>query len=137
MTDTLAIEGFHHVSRTTCDVEASVSFYRDLLGFRELNRPPFSFRGAWLYGYGIQIHIIENPAYRDSKAEIDSRGDHIAFRVQDAEAVKERLDAAGIPFVYKVNAGGIPQVFIHDPDGHQVELAVVGDPTQGYEPDQS
>jgi catechol 2,3-dioxygenase-like lactoylglutathione lyase family enzyme len=134
MSDPLPIQGFHHISRTTRNVEASVEFYRDLLGFRELSRPPFSFRGAWLFGFGIQIHIIENAEYREARQEIDSKGDHIAFRVEDTEAIKERLTQEGIPFIFKVNAGGIPQVFIHDPDGHQVELAVVGDPSMGYEP---
>ena len=135
MTEALPIQGFHHISRTTRDVAASLAFYRDLLGFQELRRPPFDFNGAWLYGYGIQIHIIENPEYRQASEEIESKGDHIAFRVDDLEPIKTRFKDSGVPFYFKVNAGGIPQVFIHDPDGHQVELAVVGDPTQGYSPE--
>ena len=137
MSEPIQIQGFHHISRTTCDVGASVRFYRDLLGFTELNRPPFNFRGAWRYGYGIQIHIIENAAYLNEVRTIDSKGDHIAFRVADCEEIQSRLNAEGIPYIFKINAGGIPQVFIHDPDGHQIELAVVGDPSIGYEPDRA
>ena len=90
-----------------------------------------------LYGYGIQIHIIENAAYLNEVRTIDSKGDHIAFRVADCEEIQSRLNAEGIPYIFKINAGGIPQVFIHDPDGHQIELAVVGDPSIGYEPDRA
>ena len=131
-TGPLGILSLHHVSRTTTDLEASLGFYVDLLGFQPLRRPPFSFRGAWLYGYGLQIHLIEREADA-SPLPIEPRRDHIAFRVADIEAVIARFQAHDIQFVERVNAGGIRQIFIADPDGHQLEFAVVPEPTRGYE----
>lgn len=123
----LPIRALHHIARVTRLPEESIAFYRDLLGFKELRRPAFSFRGAWLYNYGVQIHIIENAASApDPRRAIDSRGDHLAFHVADIELSKVRLREAGIEFHEQVNAGGIHQVFFRDPDGHFIEIATYG-----------
>lgn len=121
----LPIVKLHHVARVTSRPEESAAFYCQVLGFRPLVRPNFSFRGAWLYNYGLQIHIIERtePA-EDHSTEIDTRANHLAFAVEDLAPVRERLDAGGIPFHEKVNAGGIRQIFFQDPDGHHIEIAV-------------
>lgn len=129
----LSLRALHHVALAVRDAERSIAFYRDVLGFAELPRPPFDFRGAWLYRCGMQIHLIENPAGAPSPdAEIDTRGDHVAFAADDVAAARELLAARGIPFLERVNAGGIRQLFFHDPDGHAVEIAVHDDPSRGY-----
>jgi catechol 2,3-dioxygenase-like lactoylglutathione lyase family enzyme len=121
----LPIKALHHISIVTRDTEASVAFYRDVLGFREIERPPFNFRGAWLFNYGLQIHIIENPEAAGGRSErIDSRADHIAFAVEDDSPVLEILTQHSIPCRTQVNAGGIRQTFFQDPDGHHIEIAV-------------
>ena len=127
MTALLPITKLHHIARVTRRPAESIAFYRDVLGFQEIQRPAFSFRGAWLFNYGVQIHIIENePSAPDPDRAIDSRGDHLAFHVTDIEASKERLRSAGIEFKEQVNAGGIHQIFFRDPDGHFIELASYG-----------
>lgn len=127
MTSPLPIQGLHHVARVTRRPGESTAFYRDVLGFKELERPGFNFRGAWLYNYGLQIHVIENvDAAPDPDRKIDSRGDHLAFHVSDIELAKEGLRARQIEFHEQVNAGGIHQIFFRDPDGHFIELASYG-----------
>ena len=123
MSGPLPIVGLHHISITTRDTEQSAAFYCDLLGFRRLERPDFNFRGAWLWGYGFQIHIIENPAKAPGGDSIDTRADHVALAVNDTEPITAELEARGIEY-QQVNAGGIAQTFFRDPDGHQIELAV-------------
>jgi catechol 2,3-dioxygenase-like lactoylglutathione lyase family enzyme len=124
MSTALPITALHHIARVTRRPEESIAFYRDVLGFRELQRPAFNFRGAWLFNYGVQIHIIENPpSAPDPQRTIDSRGNHLAFHVTDIEQSKRSLSSAGIEFIEQVNAGGIHQVFFRDPDGHFIELA--------------
>jgi catechol 2,3-dioxygenase-like lactoylglutathione lyase family enzyme len=133
MPSPLPIKGLHHVAVATRHPDQSAAFYREVLGFRDLNRPPFDFRGAWLYNYGVQIHIIENPsAAPEPIGEIDSRANHLAFAVDDVGPVKEILAARGISVREQINAGGTRQIFFRDPDGHHIEIAVYGDPSQGY-----
>ena len=124
----------HHIARATADVERCRDFYVEILGFRDLPRPPFSFRGAWLFGYGFQIHVIENPALAPGASEeIHSRGEHLAFATTDPAAVRERLQEAGVRFLERTNAGGAEQIFFQDPDGYHIEVAAYGDPAIGYE----
>jgi glyoxylase I family protein len=123
-TSALPITKVHHIARVTRDAEKSVAFYRDVLGFRELERPGFNFSGGWLYGYDVQIHIIANKdALTETEKEIQSRVNHVAFNVENIELAKQHLEARGIEYKEQVNAGGIHQIFFMDPDGHFIELA--------------
>lgn len=134
MTKSLPLHGLHHFARTTRNVDASVAFYRDVLGFRPIQRPGFAFRGAWLFNYGFQIHIIEHAGAGSAGGEIDTKQDHLALAVADAAAmdeVEKILRERGLPYERQVNAGGIPQIFFRDPDGHHVEVGVYP-PTPPY-----
>ena len=125
MPSTLPIQQLHHVSHVTWKLDQSKAFYRDVLGFRELERPNFSFRGAWLEGYGMQIHLIENQELDPSpRQDIQTRAEHVAFGVSDLGPVRKALAEHGIPFRETVNAARIRQIFFQDPDGHNVEIAV-------------
>lgn len=56
----LPLRALNHVSLVVQDVEASISFYRDVLGFYEIRRPEsFHFDGAWLWRYGVSVHLIQ------------------------------------------------------------------------------
>ncbi len=124
---TLPVTRVHHVARVTQRPDESCAFYRDVLGFREIQRPGFDFRGAWLFNYGLQIHIIQNDGRSpDPSNEIDTRFNHLALEVEDLDEAKNRLRQNGIIYREQVNAGGIHQVFFHDPDGHVIEIAEYG-----------
>ena len=114
----------HHVSRQTQKLDETRQFYVDVLGFRELSRPGFAFRGAWLFGAGIQLHLIEEP-YSPQEMAINTRENHIAFAVEDMDAAEEVLKSRGV--VYRHNVvpeRGTNQLFFKDPDGWMIELAV-------------
>lgn len=129
----LPILGLHHVALTTSRLEASLRFYTEVLGFQQLRRPPFSFRGAWLFAYGLQIHLIESAAVQGEPGVIDSRRNHLALRVTRLEPMVQHFEACGVPILQRVNAGGTAQVFIQDPDGHHWEFSVMSEPSRGYE----
>jgi len=136
MSEPLPLLHLHHIARTTRDTAKIVAFYCNVLGFRELPRPPFNFTGAWLFGYGIQIHIIENKSLANNEEPaVNTRDNHIAFATKDAEHVKHLLLEHGVDFKEQVNAGGAKQMFFRDPDGHQIEVAQYpdADPAKGYE----
>ena len=125
MTKPLPIEYIHHVSRVTRDLDKSIQFYRDVLGFQPLDRPGFNFRGAWLFNYGLQIHLIESENQAPPNIEIQTRIDHIAFRVSDIDAVKRLLDDGEIEYASRhVPDTGITQVFFLDPDGNHIECGM-------------
>jgi catechol 2,3-dioxygenase-like lactoylglutathione lyase family enzyme len=112
----------HHVSRQTQKLEETRKFYCEVLGFKELSRPGFNFAGAWLYGAGIQIHLIQEP-FPPNPTEISSRENHIAFKVADMAAAEEVLKHHGIQYRHNVVPDrGTNQLFFRDPEGWMIEL---------------
>ncbi|MFW6124535.1 MAG: VOC family protein, partial [Pirellulales bacterium] len=125
MPEPLPIQSVNHIARITRDLEASRAFYRDVLGFREIHRPNFRFPGAWLYNYGIQVHLIAaGEGERPGSGEISTRADHLALHVEDLDRVESLLSQHGI--AYKKNEvpqTGVTQLFLLDPDGNHIEIA--------------
>jgi catechol 2,3-dioxygenase-like lactoylglutathione lyase family enzyme len=114
--------GIHHVSLNVSDTERALGFYRDVLGMRELPRPPFPFGGAWLdAGEGRQVHLIEADVPPDV-------GQHVAFGVESIEHTIAVLREAGVEVddARKVADTGIRQTFVVDPDGNRVEFTQPG-----------
>lgn len=128
MSHTLPIQRVHHVGCLTKRLEASRAFYRDVLGFQEIPRPPLKFAGAWLAGYGLQIHLIYDETLIDPQGPIESRVNHLAFEVTDIDDVERRLQKHDVMYQSKVQVGtGLKQIFFHDPDGHTLECAMYGE----------
>jgi glyoxylase I family protein len=123
MSAPLSLRGLHHVARVTKHLEASRAFYREVLGFAEIPRPAFSFGGAWLYNYGLQIHLIVNADVADSAGPIQTRDNHLAFETENIESFELGLKERGIAYRVNFQAGtGVKQLFFRDPDGHHVEV---------------
>ena len=112
----------HHVAIRTQDVAATNRFYVEILGMREIERPPFGFPGSWLAIDRTMIHVmggergrVETP--RGGAVDLGGvrRGVVILFR--------DRLDAHGIEYRESRIAGaGLRQLFVRDPNGVLVEL---------------
>ena len=123
MHEPLPIRSIHHVARVSRHLDESRAFYRDVLGFREIPRPQIGFPGAWLFNYGVQIHLIVNDAPQGRHDLIETRDNHLAFYVDDVDAVEQLLEAHGVPFrVNLQRETNIKQIFFHDPDGHHIEI---------------
>ena len=126
MPEPLPVEFIHHVSRLVRDLDRSREFYRDVLGFQPIQRPAFTFPGAWLFNYGLQIHLIQTPEPLDPPiTEVGTRADHIAFRVTDIDAVERQLNERDIAFRSStVPQTGVRQIFFLDPDGNVIECGM-------------
>jgi catechol 2,3-dioxygenase-like lactoylglutathione lyase family enzyme len=128
MPATLPIESVNHLSFTVADLAASVAFYRDLLGFVEVQRPNFDFAGSWLYNHGIMIHLIQDEAPPPAvEKTIRPRANHVALHTGDMDAVEQLLEAHGVTFrKSQVPGRPIKQVFFLDPDGNHIEIGTYG-----------
>ncbi|KAL0923858.1 hypothetical protein M5K25_004638 [Dendrobium thyrsiflorum] len=124
----LPLTSLNHISIVCRSVEESLNFYQKVLGFFPIRRPgSFDFDGAWLFNYGIGIHLLqsENPESMPRKGEINPKDNHISFQCESLILVEDKLKDMGISYVQRtVEEGGIfvDQIFFHDPDGFMVEI---------------
>jgi catechol 2,3-dioxygenase-like lactoylglutathione lyase family enzyme len=118
----MPIDAFQHINIRSADVEAAREFYVRILGLRVGDRPPFASTGYWLYlGDDPLVHLVQRPAGETGSGS--GAMDHLAFRGVDLDSTRRMLTAAAIPFREAViPRDGNRQIFIHDPDGVQIEL---------------
>ena len=139
------INAVHHVSFTVSDMERSLVFYRDGLGFQVQDdrtvSGPFpetvsGFEGAHLriihlrgHGQGlelIQYHQPEGRALAPRSCDVGSA--HLCYVVDDIDADVERLRRFGARFISEpLTVEGGPNagnrcVYFLDPDGIPMEL---------------
>jgi catechol 2,3-dioxygenase-like lactoylglutathione lyase family enzyme len=74
-----------------------------------------------------QVHLAEQDlqvGFRTGKAINPVERGHIAFRTDDIDAFKRRLEEKGIPYAdYGAWAmRGWEQIFFHDPEGNVIEV---------------
>ncbi|KAH9326743.1 hypothetical protein KI387_006921, partial [Taxus chinensis] len=79
----LPLTCLNHISLVCNSVEESINFYENVLGFVPIQRPgSFNFDGAWLFNYGVGIHLLQcnNPQGLPKKSEINPMDNHISFQ---------------------------------------------------------
>ncbi|XP_074556845.1 glyoxylase I 4-like [Curcuma longa] len=127
--EALPLTSLNHISILCKSVESSLLFFQNVLGFVPIRRPSsFTFDGAWLFNYGVGIHLIqsENPSdLPAAKGEINPKDSHISFQCESMLLVETRLKDMGISYLQsRVEEGGVhvDQLFFHDPDGLMIEV---------------
>jgi catechol 2,3-dioxygenase-like lactoylglutathione lyase family enzyme len=121
----LVIATIHHFSLCVSDLARARHFYGDVLGLRELPRPPFHFEGAWYEVGDRQLHLIVRPDATTMRGitTIDPGDGHVALRVASYRDAVAHLHAHGVACrEFPTNVTPWPQVFVADPDGNQIEL---------------
>lgn len=117
----MPVSGMNHFTVLTDDLDATITFYVDILGLSVGARPDLGFPGAWLYAGGQAIlHVIAGRAL-----PADPRGviDHMAFSARDLRGVAAQLTERGIKYdLRRLPDVGDWQLFCHDPSGARVEL---------------
>jgi glyoxylase I family protein len=119
--------GINHLSLTIEDLPAAQEFYGGLLGLPEIERPNLGIGGVWYQAGAVQLHLIElpesmrpDPDDRPAKPAATPLANHLAFEIDDYEAVKARLEEAG--YVVQGLGAKAGQLFIQDPQGNMVEF---------------
>ncbi len=118
----MGIRGLDHINIGTTRLADTVAFFRDILGLEVGWRPGFAFPGAWLYaGETAVVHLVE---LSDARAPSSSAAlDHFAFRIDDFEETRRRLDGAGVQYrSLEVPGTPIRQLFVRDLNGVNIEL---------------
>lgn len=116
--ETPAVRGLNHVTLAVTDVDRSVRFYRDRLGFR--------LRALWTEGAYLEAGSLWLCLSQDDQAAARPHPDysHLALDV-DAQAfarLGERL--AGCADIWRDNRSEGDSLYVLDPDGHRLELHV-------------
>lgn len=144
------IRGIHHTAISTGDLERSLRFYRDLLGFETV----FSFdwnvgtevldritglkdssaRVVMLKAGNACVEIFQyetpKPKLGEARRPVCDHGlTHICLEVTDIDGEYERLKAAGMVFHCPPQEArrGLRATYGRDPDGNVVELLEVRD----------
>ena len=139
------INGVHHISLSTTDLDRLLGFYRDLLGLSvrhvsvlEEGNAAFeaivgmkdtSGRAASLRAGNVQIEFFQytNPVPRpvERRPACDGGIRHICFDVTDIMSEYRRLRDAGVEFEsepQRLEKAKLCSVYARDPDGNIVEL---------------
>ncbi len=129
----MQLTGLHHLTAISRDMERTVAFYRDLLGFAIVqdgasDDDPGT-RHVW-FGMGDLkagrlVSFLYYPQIPDGVVGAGSTH-HFAFAVESAEeqeAWRDYLRGQGIDCTDPFDRGAFRSIYLRDPDGHIVEIA--------------
>ncbi len=118
------ITGFAHICFIVRDLNASIAFYSDKLGFQH----GFDFINDKGERFGVYLHIGRRSFIELFQGNLAERAaaqsySHICLEVDDIQATRNALVRAGIE-VTEVKLGGDQsyQAWLADPDGNRIEL---------------
>jgi catechol 2,3-dioxygenase-like lactoylglutathione lyase family enzyme len=122
--------GLHHTALISSDVERTVRFYQDVLGFpltEIVENRDYAGSSHFFFdiGNGNLLAFFDLPGLELGEyAEVLGGLHHMAISVDPDRwgALRERLDAAEVP--YEVESG--TSIYFRDPDGARLEL--IADP---------
>ena len=116
----------NHVALMVRDVEKSCAFYSEVLRLEKISRPAFDFPGAWFrLGTEQELHLIGG---RTEVVTQMNRANHFALRTDELTGWQEHFKRLAIEFRGpKPRPDGAMQIFLHDVDGHLIELFTPSD----------
>jgi glyoxylase I family protein len=125
----------HHLNLCTTNVQEMDKFYSEILDMKpepamdklRIKDEGYDGNVAFITDGQTQIHVAQKDlgvGFRTGQAVNPLDRGHIAYRTDDIEAFKKRLDEKGVE--YSDYGGwamaGWHQVFFYDPDGNVVEV---------------
>lgn len=129
----MRITGLHHVTVIARDLDATTTFYRDLLGLalveRATNDDDPDARHFWFGdaegSAGTLVSFLEYPELPQGTVGVGSTH-HLALAVDSAEeldAWRDYLRGQGVQTTEVFQRGRFRSLYLRDPDGHILELA--------------
>lgn len=97
-------------------------FY-ELLGFNRVEPPAgLSDRSVWLARGSSAVHLMFRDRDGSDVEALDPGAGHVAFVVENYEAVLAALATAGVEVQNRTAYWGSPRCYVRDPAGNRVEL---------------
>lgn len=118
---------FDHYTIKVSDLDASMEFYKRVLGLEEITNRTKKVYIRWLsMGSGRELHIVEGDTSRIST----DVGVHLALRLHDFDSFLDHLkehnirnhNSKGEPDKITIRTDGIRQVYFQDIDGYWIEV---------------
>ena len=107
-----------HVNLSVHDVDACVAFYSEVLGLEPAPRSAEGGRpGAWFRLGGMEVHLS-----LDDVVEGATSRRHVAFEVDDLEAMRRYLVDRGVVIEGGTAMPGARRLFVRDPSGNRIEI---------------
>jgi len=122
----VAVLGFEHVGIQIADIDKSISFYQEVVGLELLDQFSHTDGKMKLAFLGVKdqiiVELIEgyNPDLPD-----EGKVHHIAFKVDNIEAERKRLQSANVEWIYEditVLPNGAKYIFFRGPDKEWIEF---------------
>ena len=113
-----------HVNVRTCNLDAMVVWYTDILGLKPGDRPNFPFPGAWLYaGDQAVVHLVGVDGPAGAGSEADLKLEHFALSATGRAAFEEKLTTHNQEFrINELPDAGIVKYNVWDPDGNHIHI---------------
>jgi len=144
----MALRHLQHFLIQTTDLEGTTKWYEDVLGLKRGPHPEFNFPVEWIYiGDDDVLHLTEGGAgvsenrkqYLEQTSEATYGSgvvDHVAFRADGLKDLLVHLRDKSIDFqTRQVDAAGLFQIFLHDPNGVKIELNFENAEAKGISPE--
>ena len=130
MSESCAVTGLLHVLVKTNDLAQTLAFYKDVLGMREAQRPPFGFPGAWLAcptaNGELVIHVwAGGPGMGEGGVAPYGTAtiDHVSLSAVGYRGFRAKFQKHGLPWrEFVIPNSTLFQLFVYDPSGVQIEL---------------
>jgi catechol 2,3-dioxygenase-like lactoylglutathione lyase family enzyme len=122
------ITGFGHAAIKVKDLDASLAFYKDKLGFPEMLRLHNKDGSTWLVYLRITEEVfleIFPGAENDRAPGWNANGvNHMCLTIDNLDTFCPAIEAKGIKLTAQIKDGldGNRQAWIEDPDGNRIEL---------------
>lgn len=129
----------HHMGLSVPDLEASIKWYGDILGFsveKRMEIPPIGAKIAWLKRDDFRIELFQManaaPLPEDRKVpnkDLLTHGwKHLSIEVADAAETLKTLKANGVEIAMENVVDGKAMGFIRDNAGNLIEINQLGTP---------
>ena len=131
----MKIAGADHTNWRVRDLEVSLRFYRDVLGFTPFGLEEYRRGERQIVSLRVTeefiLHLTPDPAY---KRPSTGGYDHLALVVEGAERdeIAAYLEGRGVEIENRFDSitgarGEGPALYVRDPDGYRIELKLYGD----------